>query len=72
MTDTTPDPRVQEWRSAAIEQESAAAQEAALQAAQQRAVILNVEVRQRDARIAELEAALAEHQDVPSSGEPDA
>lgn len=48
--------QVEAWRAQAMEQEQEHALQASLQAAQVRAVTLNVEVRARDARIAALEA----------------
>lgn len=63
----------------ALQDEQQAAQEAAFQHLQNRVVMLNMEVRIRDQRIAALEAALAERdredgdtQAVPHSGDPDA
>lgn len=50
----------QDLYDAAARDEQAAASEAVIQALRARCVGLNVEVRRRDARIAELEAALAQ------------
>lgn len=59
------------WQDAAVAQESQEAAEAALAHLQRRVVALNVEVRHRDARIAELEQELAVAQggQSPDSGE---
>ena len=62
------DPTVKAWTEAAMAQEAQAAAEAALAHLQRRVVALNVEVRHRDARIAELERELAQAQ-VPHSGD---
>lgn len=59
------------WTEAAMAQEAQEAAEAALAHLQRRVVALNVEVRHRDARIAELEQELAVAQggQSPDSGE---
>lgn len=64
------DPRLAAWTEAAMAQEAQAAAEATMAHLQRRVVALNVEVRHRDVRIAELEAELAEAlSGVPDSGD---
>lgn len=65
------DPRVEAWAREAMAQEAEAAMAATVEHLQRRVVALNVEVRHRDARIAELERELAQTgADLPDSGEP--
>lgn len=69
--------RLETWNRDALAQENEAAMQAAQEHLQRRVVALNVEVRHRDHRIAELEREVASLQDaltqasLPSSGDQD-